>query len=88
MRRFGWQTMLIFVISLSLAVILLGLATAHISKLKQQRRQLSDSSVFDRVHVEPRHTVESLGEFPVFASGDTRCSESHPRRIVQMLRAT
>jgi hypothetical protein len=55
MRRFSWQTMLIFIISLLLAVILLGLVTAHISKLKQQRRQLSDSSVVDRVNVEPRH---------------------------------
>ena len=47
--------MLIFIISLLVAVILLGLATAHISKLKQQRRQLSDSSAVDRVNVEPRH---------------------------------
>ena len=34
--------MLIFIISLLLAVILLGLGTAYVSKLKQQRRQLSD----------------------------------------------
>jgi hypothetical protein len=54
MRRFSWQTMLIFVISLLLAVILLGLGTAHISKLKQQRRQVSDNGVFDCVNVEPR----------------------------------
>ena len=54
MRRFSWQTMLIFVIGLLLAVILLGLGTAHIGKLKQQRRQLSDNSVFDCVNVEPR----------------------------------
>jgi hypothetical protein len=54
MRRFSWQTMLIFLISLLLAVILLGLATAHISKLKQQRRQLSDNSVFNCVNGEPR----------------------------------
>ena len=54
MRRFSWQTMLIFVISLLLAVILLGLGIAHISKLKQQRRQLSDNSVFDCVNVKPR----------------------------------
>ena len=48
--------MLIFLISLLLAVTLLGLATAHISKLKQQRRQLSDSSAFDCANVEPRST--------------------------------
>jgi hypothetical protein len=38
MRKFSWQTMLIFVVSLLLAVVLLGLATAHIAKLKQQGR--------------------------------------------------
>jgi hypothetical protein len=54
MRKFSWQTMLIFVVSLLLAVILLGLATAYIGKLKQQRRQLSDSGVFDCVYVELR----------------------------------
>jgi hypothetical protein len=54
MRKFSWQTMLIFVVSLLLAVILLGLATAHISKLKQERRQVSDNGVFDCVNVEPR----------------------------------
>jgi hypothetical protein len=54
MRKFSWQTMLIFVVSLLLAVILLGLGTAHISKLKQQRRQLSDNGVFDCVYVELR----------------------------------
>ena len=47
MRKFSWPTMVIFVISLLVAVILLGLATAHISKLKQQRRQLSDNSLFN-----------------------------------------
>jgi ABC-type lipoprotein release transport system permease subunit len=54
MRKFSWQTMLIFVVGLLLAVILIGLGTAHISKLKQQRRQLSDSRVFDCVYVELR----------------------------------
>jgi hypothetical protein len=39
--------MLIFVIGLLLAVILLGLGTAYMSKLKQQRRQLSDNSLFN-----------------------------------------
>jgi hypothetical protein len=39
--------MLIFVVSLLVAVILLGLGTAYISKLKQQRRQLSDNSLFN-----------------------------------------
>jgi hypothetical protein len=51
MRRFSWKTMLIFVMGLLLAVMLLGLGTAHISKLKQQRRQLSDSCAFDCVKV-------------------------------------
>jgi hypothetical protein len=53
MRRFSWKTMLIFVMGLLLAVMLLGLGTAHISKLKQQRRQLSDSCAFDCVKVGP-----------------------------------
>lgn len=53
MRRFNWKTMLIFVMGLLLAVMLLGLGTAHISKLKQQHRQLSDSSAFDPVRVDP-----------------------------------
>jgi hypothetical protein len=35
--------MIIFVMVLFLAVILLGLGTAYLGKLKQQRRQLSDS---------------------------------------------
>ena len=39
--------MLIFVIGLLLAVILLGLGTAYVSNLKQQRRQLSDNSLFN-----------------------------------------
>jgi len=39
--------MLIFVTGLLLAVILLGVGTAYISKLKQQRRQLSDNSLFN-----------------------------------------
>ena len=46
MHKFSSRTMLIFVISLLLAVILLGLGTAYVSKLKQQRRQLSDNSLF------------------------------------------
>jgi hypothetical protein len=40
--------MLIFVASLFLAVMLIGLGTAHISKLKQQRRELSKTSLFTR----------------------------------------
>jgi hypothetical protein len=48
MHKFSSRTMLIFVISLLLAVILLGLGTAYVSKLKQQRRQLSDNSLFKR----------------------------------------
>jgi hypothetical protein len=54
MRRFSWQTMLIFVVSLLLAGILLGLGAAHIVNLNQQRHQLSDSGSFDRVDVKPR----------------------------------
>ena len=45
MHKFSSRTMLIFVIGLLLAVILLGLGTAYMSKLKQQRRQLSDNSL-------------------------------------------
>jgi hypothetical protein len=47
MHKFSSRTMLIFVISLLLAVILLGLGTAYVSKLKQQRRQLSGISPFN-----------------------------------------
>ncbi len=47
MHKFSSRTMLIFVVSLLVAVILLGLGTAYISKLKQQRRQLSDNSLFN-----------------------------------------
>jgi hypothetical protein len=47
MHKFSSRTMLIFIVSLLVAVILLGLGTAYISKLKQQRRQLSDNSLFD-----------------------------------------
>jgi hypothetical protein len=48
MHKFSWRTMLIFVASLFLAVIPIGLGTAHISKLKQQRRELSKTSLFMR----------------------------------------
>jgi hypothetical protein len=54
MGKFSWQTMLIFVVSLLLAVVLLGLGIAHIINLKQQRRQLSDNGVFDCADVKPR----------------------------------
>jgi hypothetical protein len=40
--------MLIFVAGLLLGVIIIGAGTAYISKLKQQRRQLSDNSHFTR----------------------------------------
>jgi hypothetical protein len=56
MHKFSWRTMLIFVMSLLLAVILLGLATAYISKLKQQRRQLSDNGIVNSVSLEPRRS--------------------------------
>jgi hypothetical protein len=45
MRKPSWQ-MLIFVISSLLGVILVGLGTAHLSKLKQPRRQASDNGYF------------------------------------------
>lgn len=48
MHKFSWRTMLIFVASLFLAVMLIGLGTAYISKLKQQRRELSKTSLFIR----------------------------------------
>jgi hypothetical protein len=48
MHRFSRRTMLIFVASLFLAVMLIGLVTAHISKLKQQRREHSKTSLFTR----------------------------------------
>ena len=38
--------MIIFVIVLVLGVVLVGLGTAYVSKLKQQRRQLSDNCPF------------------------------------------
>jgi hypothetical protein len=47
MHKFRWRTMIIFVIALLLGVILLGLGTAYVSKLKQQRRQLSDNGRFN-----------------------------------------
>ena len=42
MQKFSWRTMIIFVMVLLLGVILLGLGTAYLSKLKQERRQLSE----------------------------------------------
>ncbi|SHL01333.1 hypothetical protein SAMN05444159_4773 [Bradyrhizobium lablabi] len=61
MHKFSWRTMLIFVLSLLLAVILLGLGTAYISKLKQQRRQLSDNSPFNCPSLEPRRRSPPIG---------------------------
>ncbi len=46
MQKFSWRTMIIFVMVLLLGVVLVGLGTAYVSKLKQQRRQLSDSCPF------------------------------------------
>lgn len=40
--------MLIFVIGLLLGVMLIGLGTAYIAKLKQQRRQPSNTGLFTR----------------------------------------
>ena len=48
MHKFSWRTMLIFVIGLLLGVMLIGVGTAYIAKLKQERRQLSDNSLFTR----------------------------------------
>ena len=50
MQKFSWRTMIIFVMVLFLGVILLGLGTAYVSKLKQERRQLSES--FGRAFME------------------------------------
>jgi hypothetical protein len=46
MRKFSWRTMIIFIMLLLLGVVLVGLGTAYVSKLKQQRRQLSDNFPF------------------------------------------
>jgi hypothetical protein len=46
MYKFSWRTIIIFVVVLFLGVILLGLGTAYLGKLKQQRRQPSDSYLF------------------------------------------
>jgi hypothetical protein len=48
MHNFSWRTMLIFVASLFLAAMLIGLGTAYIAKFKQQRRQPSDTSLLTR----------------------------------------
>src|ERR1700730_6926215 len=64
MRKFSWQTMLIFVFSLLLAVVLLGLGIAHIVNLKQQRRPLSDNGIFDLVDVkQQRRQLSDNGFF-------------------------
>jgi hypothetical protein len=47
MHKFNWRTMIIFVMILLFGVILLGVCTAYVSKLKQQRRQLSDNGCFN-----------------------------------------
>jgi hypothetical protein len=48
MHKFSWRTMLIFVASLILAALLIGVGTAYIAKFKQQRRQPSDTSLLRR----------------------------------------
>jgi hypothetical protein len=48
MHKFSWRTMLIFVTSLVLAALLIGLGTAYVAKFKQQRRQPTDTSLFTR----------------------------------------
>jgi hypothetical protein len=48
MHKFSWRTMLIFLTCLLLAAMLIGLGTAYISKVKQQRRQLSNASLLTR----------------------------------------
>jgi hypothetical protein len=48
MHKFSLQTMMIFVIFLLLGIILIGLGTAYVSKLKQQNRQVSDNDHLSR----------------------------------------
>jgi hypothetical protein len=60
MHTFSWPTMLIFAMRLLPAVILLRLVTACISRLKQQRRQLSDKGIFSYVSLEPRDAYLAL----------------------------
>jgi hypothetical protein len=43
MQKFSWRTMIIFIMVLLLGVILIGLGIAYVGKLKQDRRQLSES---------------------------------------------
>jgi hypothetical protein len=47
MHKFSWRTLIIFVMVLLIGVIQLGLGTAYLSKLKQQRRQISDNDLID-----------------------------------------
>lgn len=47
MHKFSWRTLIIFVMVLLVGVILLGLGTAYLSKLKQQRRQASENDLFN-----------------------------------------
>jgi len=60
MHKFSWRTMLIFVASLFLAVMRIGLGTAYISELKQQRRQLSSISLFIR-HPNEEFAIQESG---------------------------
>ena len=45
MHKFSWWTMLIFVTGLFLGVMLIVLGTVYTSKLKQQRRQPSNTGL-------------------------------------------
>jgi hypothetical protein len=65
------STMLFFVIGLLLAVLALGVGTAYVSKLKQQRRQPSDNRlVYGAPHqlMHARGIVDAdMNEFPTDA---------------------
>jgi hypothetical protein len=84
MHKFSLRTMLIFVVSLLVAVILLGLGTAYISKLKQQRRQLSDNSLFICEALTAPLELASVSASRISCRGGTRLSL--PRRQAVMLR--
>jgi hypothetical protein len=47
MKKFSWPTMIIFVMVLLLGVVLVGLGTAYVSKLKQQHRQLPTAALLE-----------------------------------------
>jgi hypothetical protein len=84
MHKFSLRTMLIFVVSLLVAVVLLGLGTAYISKLKQQRRQLSDNSLFICDALTAPLGLAGVSASRISCPAGTRLSP--PRREAVMLR--